>query len=412
MAALYNDKEEEIMGTTRCIAMILAERQGASLGALTRFYSKPAIPFGGSYRIIDFALNNCSNVGIDTIGILIQHSAPDLQEHINAAYYGNHYMLLPENPKCAYNGMADAVSRNIAFINRFEPINVLVMSGDPISVTDYSEMIAFHEDTNADVTIASKPESMDTDSRFGILHAAEDGRVSAFGTNAPGTDDNLVSMGIYIFKWSALKEYLLADSKYKQMQYEFDKDIIPKMLSCHEAVYTYRLDGYWREIESVEALWKASMDQIDEPGYQIVNNQNIHHLSESPRIISSKEDIRQSIVSWQCTISGRVDHSVLGSWVKIGKGAEVMNSVIMPNAYIGNNVKIYNTVIGTGAIIMDDTVIGAEDGIDYFVDRQVCARDVSLVAPWLYITKDKRFRKNSHIYEEQLDHYANIKDAM
>lgn len=401
------------MGTKRCIAMILAEGQGTRLGALTRYYSKPAIPFGGNYRIIDFTLNNCYNAGIDTIGILSQHSTPDLQAHINATYYGNHYMLLPENAKSTYRGMADAVSRNIAFINRFEPANVLILSGDHISKIDYKEIIAFHEEANADLTIASKPIPINAASQFGILNAADDGRVSEFEANTPGSKSNLASMGIYIFKWSALKEYLLTDSKYKQTQFEFDKDIIPAMLSSHELVYTYQFKGYWRDVESVDALWEASMDQIDEPRYQIVNaGQNVHQLSKNPRFMSSNEEIHQSIVSRECMISGRVEHSVLSSWVKIGKDAEVVNSVIMPNAYIGNNVKIFNAVIGTGAIIMDDTVIGTEDGVDYFVDRQVCSQDVSLVAPWLYITKGIRFQKNSHICEDRLVQYANIKDAM
>jgi len=400
------------MGTKRCIAMILAEGQGACLGALTRFYSKPAIPFGGNNRIIDFTLNNCYNAGIDTIGILSQDTNPDLQAHINAAYDGNHYMLLPESIKSTYRSMADAVSRNIAFINRFEPTNVLILPGDHITMIDYNEMIAFHENTNADVTIASRLISINAASRFGTLNATEDGCVSAFEAGTSGAECDLASIGIYIFKWSTLKEYLLTDSKYKQIQYEFDKDIIPEMLSSHELVYTYQFEGYWRDIESVDAFWEASMDQIDEPSYQIDKTGQNMHLRERPRTMTGNEEIRQSIISHDCMISGRVEHSVLSNWVQIGKGAEVVNSVIMPNTYIGNNVTIMNAVIGTGAIIMDNTVIGAEDGVDYFVDRQVCSHDVSLVAPWLYITNGIQFRKNSHIYEEQLDEYASIQDAM
>jgi len=401
------------MRTKECIAMILAGGRGVRLGALSHFHSKPVIHFGGNFRIIDFTLNNCNNAEIDTIGILSQHFTTDLHAYIGGINNGNYYMRPPENAEDPYMGTADAVYKNIEFIDCFMPDNVIILSGDHIYTMDYKKMIAFHEEMNADVTVASTSVPIDEASRFGILNTDMCGRVSGFQEKPLVPKGDLASMGIYVFKWNTLKKYLLEDNKCEQTQHDFGKDIIPGMLLSGESVYTYRFKGYWRDVGTVEALWKANMDQIDEPGYRLPEiNHIMPYIDMNLNIIQKNQDVQQSIVFGDCAISGKVEHSILSDLVTVESGAEIVNSVIMPNAYIGNNVKIYNAVIGTGAIIMDGTEIGTEYGVDFFVDLQVCSHGVSLVEPWLYVGEGINFLKNSHIYKGRLDKYEDIKALM
>lgn len=398
------------MAVKECIAMILAGGRGERLGALTHYYSKPAVYFGGNNRIIDFTLRNCESSGIDTIGILSQCFRDDLYGHINSVYgdkpelKGVH--VLPSSPDNLYKGTADAIYKNLKFIDRFAPKYVMVLASDHIYKMDYTKLISFHKEKCAAVTVASTHVSMEEASKFGILSTRESGRVVGFEEKPRRPKGNLASMGIYVFNWSSLKKHLLRDSKRDESNHDFGKDILPGILCSSESVYTYCFNSYWRDVGTVDSLWEANMDQITNPSYlELEENHWGSNAHRGDNIISSRAVVRQSIVSGYCSIFGKVEHSILSSSVTVGCGAEVVNSVVMPSAYIGNNVKIYNAVIGTRAIIMDNTVIGSDYGTDYFVDYKICARGISLVAPWLLVNENMVIRKNSQIYKDKMEKY-------
>lgn len=397
------------MGINGCVTMILAGGRGERLGALARYYSKPAIHFGSKFRIIDFTLRNCRASGIDIIGVLSQLASGNLNQYIEAMYGDGHlhsdlHMLPPRDGKGYYRGTADAVYKNIDFIEHFQAECILVLAGDHIYNMDYRGMIDFHRSTGADVTVASTLVPLQDASRFGILNADESGRIRGFEEKPRFPKSRLASMGIYVFKWKKLKKYLLADSACGQTEHDFGKNILPEMLRTGESMYTYQFSGYWRDVGTVESLWEANMDQIDHPSAL----QTLEDWPETPRphvdetsYIACGAHIHQSIISENCTVCGNVEHSVLGDRVTVGEGAEIVDSVVMPGAYIGNNAKVYKAVIGAHAWIMNDSVIGMVNGSDFFIDSKICTSDISLVAPWIYIGKDMRFQTGSHICEER-----------
>lgn len=396
------------MSIKGCVTMVLAGGRGERLGALTRYYSKPAVHFGAKSRIIDFTLGNCRDSGINTIGILSQHYSDNLCEYIETAYdlengSGGICMLPPQDNGHYYRGTADAVYRNIEFIEQFQPECVLILAGDHIYKMDYSMMVDFHRRTEADVTVASTPVPIQEAPRFGILNADSTGRVYDFEEKPKYPKSRLASMGIYVFKWDMLKKYLLADNVNEQTQHDFGRNILPEMLHAGESLYTYQFNGYWRDVGTVHSLWEGNMDQINHP-FMLPTQDDRVTISASPdaSYIARGAYIHQSIISECCSVFGRVEHSVLGDRVTVGEGAEVIDSVVMPGAYIGNNAKIYKTVVGTNAIVMGYAVIGKEYGQDSFLDRKICANGVSLVAPWLYIAEGSRFQAGSHICEERL----------
>lgn len=396
------------MATKECIAMILAGGQGERLGALTHYYSKPAIYFGGNYRIIDFTLNNCKSSGIDTIGILSQCFSDDLNEYIDSRNNGNSKTggihMLPSRADNLYRGTADAVYKNIEFIDSYAPEDVLVLASDHIYKMDYRKLLFFHRERGADVTVASTCVATEDAPKFGIISASESGHVFGFEEKPLRPKGNLASMGIYIFKWSFLKSYLLADSVRLDSQHDFGRNILPEMLAAGESVYTYRFRGYWRDVGTVSSLWEANMDQIINPAFLKLNERG-WGMNSYKNTISNRAEINRSLVSEYCSIFGKVEHSVLSSSVTVGCDSEVVNSVIMPGAYVGNNVRIHNAIIGTRAIIMDNTVIGSDYGTDYFVDHKICGKGVSLVAPWLLIDEDMVIRKNSQVYKEKMEKF-------
>jgi len=394
--------------------MILAGGRGERLGTLTSHYPKSAVHFGGKHRIIDYTLSNCTRSRIDTVGILSQYLCDDLQAYIYGSYEGapehsDVYMLSPQNKRDPYRGTADAVYKNIEFIERFDPECVLILSGDHIYSMDYNEMIEFHKATGAAVTVASTQVTINEATRFGIFNADENGRVYGFEEKPKRPKSCLASMGIYAFKWSALKQYLLMDSVSILTKRDFGGDILPKMLRMGESIYTYRFDGYWQDVGTVSSLWQANMDLIDDPAArQIQDNEWISQVSyanNTPDFVASGAVVGQSIMAGECSILGDVEHSVLSDSVTVSRGAEVVNSVVMPGAYIGSNVKIYNAVIGTGSVILDSAEIGADNGLDFFVDRDICARDVSLVSPWACVAEGMVFQSGSHIYNQRLEEW-------
>lgn len=399
------------MNTKQCVAMIMAGGRGKRLGSLTDYYPKSAVHFGGNHRIIDFTLSNCLHSGIGTIGVLSQYLSSELHTYINSvsgclSEGSGVYVLPPQNEKSAYRGTADAVYKNIKFINQFKPEIVLILSGDHIYNMNYSKMLDFHEKAGADVTVASTLVSINEASRFGTLKAEENGCVYGFEEKPCRPKSCLVSMGIYVFRWSVLKRYLMADSRNTLTEHDFGKDILPVMLHANESVYTYQFDGYWRDVGTVSSLWEANMDQINNPSECHLQNDRwntqITYKNSIPDCISSKAVAGQNIVAEECTILGKVEHSVLGDSITVGRGSEVVDSVIMPGVYIGNNVKIYNAVIGTGAIIMNNAEIGVDEGTAFFVDHNICSKGISLVSPWSSVAEGMRLQCESHIYNEYL----------
>ena len=402
------------MSTKECVAMILAGGHGKRLGALTRYYSKPALYFGGYDRIIDFSLNNCQKSGIDTVGILSQHFSTDLNTYINNRHnwkpeQSGINILTPQNGEEPYSGTADAIYKNIEFIDQIDPDFVLILAGDHIYKMNYKKMIAFHKETSAALTVASTTVPIGEATKFGIINSSKESwRMFGFEEKPLRPKSDLASMGIYVFKWSILKEYLLADSKNEHSQHDFGHNILPEMLSNDESIYAYRYKGYWRDVGTVDSLWEANMDRIDNPAAlqleadkYFLNSYN----NDISNTILQEAVIYKSILSGNCSIFGKVVHSVLSDSVTVGLGSEVVNSVIMPGVYIGNNVKIYNAIVGTKAVIMDNTIIGSNCGEDFFVDRQVCLRGVSLIEPWLYVDGGMEVQKNSQISKEKLESY-------
>lgn len=353
------------------IAMILAGGQGSRLGVFTKNIAKPAVSFGGKYRIIDFVLSNCSNSGIDTVGVLTQYRPLLLNSHIGI---GSHWDLDRRNGGLSilqpymnekegnwYKGTADAIYQNMNYIDSYDPEYVLVLSGDHIYKMDYSDMLEEHKSKDADVTIAVMEVDWDEASRFGIMNANEDGSIYEFEEKPEKPKSNLASMGIYIFNWSKMKSYFKSDKEYV----DFGKDLIPKMLDDKVSMYAYEFNGYWRDVGTIESLWQANMDLINPDNGFNLNDSNWRIYTDTmampPQYLGKNSNIKQSIVVDGCRVFGNVENSVVSHGVSIGEGSTVKDSVIMSNAKIGKNVIIEKAIIGEGAVIEDDCKISSGD---------------------------------------------------
>lgn len=353
------------------IAMILAGGQGSRLGVFTKNIAKPAVSFGGKYRIIDFVLSNCSNSGIDTVGVLTQYRPLLLNSHIGI---GSHWDLDRRNGGLSilqpymnekegnwYKGTADAIYQNMNYIDSYDPEYVLVLSGDHIYKMDYSDMLEEHKSKNADVTIAVMEVDWDEASRFGIMNANEYGSIYEFEEKPEKPKSNLASMGIYIFNWEKMKSYFKSDQEYV----DFGKNLIPKMLNDKVNMYAYEFNGYWRDVGTIESLWQANMDLINPGNGFNLNDSNWRIYTDTmampPQYLGKNSNVKQSIVVDGCRVFGTVENSVLSHGVSIGEGSIIRDSVIMSNAKIGKNVIIEKAMIGEGAVIEDDCKISSGD---------------------------------------------------
>jgi glucose-1-phosphate adenylyltransferase len=353
------------------IAMILAGGQGSRLGVFTKNIAKPAVSFGGKYRIIDFVLSNCSNSGIDTVGVLTQYRPLLLNSHIGI---GSHWDLDRRNGGLSilqpymnekegnwYKGTADAIYQNMNYIDSYDPEYVLVLSGDHIYKMDYSDMLEEHKSKDADVTIAVMEVDWDEASRFGIMNANEDGSIYEFEEKPEKPKSNLASMGIYIFNWAKMKSYFKSGKEYV----DFGKNLIPKMLDDKVSMYAYEFNGYWRDVGTIESLWQANMDLINPGNGFNLNDSNWRIYTDTmampPQYLGKNSNVKQSIVVDGCRVFGTVENSVLSHGVSIGEGSIVRDSVIMSNAKIGKNVIIEKAMIGEGAVIEDDCKISSGD---------------------------------------------------
>ena len=355
-----------------CIAMLLAGGQGSRLYALTQRLAKPAVPFGGKYRIIDFPLSNCVNSGIDTVGILTQYQPLVLNEYIGNGQpwdldrlYGGVHVLPPYQKATGsdwYKGTANAIYQNINFIERYDPEYVVILSGDHIYKMDYSKMLEFHKAHNADCTIAVMEVPWEEASRFGIMSASDDGTITKFQEKPKNPESNLASMGIYIFTWDKLRKYLGEDEADPTSDTDFGKNIIPNMLDAGEHMVAYPFEGYWKDVGTIDSLWEANMDLLDpnvpldvwDDDWKIYSRNS----GMTGHFVSDTADVQNSMVTEGCTVEGKVEKSVLFAGVKVGKGAVVEESIVMPGAVIEEGAHVAYTIVAENVVVKKDAVVG------------------------------------------------------
>ena len=376
-----------------CVAMILAGGQGSRLGALTKNVAKPAVPFGGKYRIIDFPLSNCINSGVDTVGVLTQYQPLELNRYIGNGNpwdldrsHGGVYVLPPYQSAKAgewYKGTANAIYQNLSFLESFKPENVLILSGDHIYKMHYGEMLKAHKESGAAVTIAVMPVPWEEASRFGIMNVDEEGTITDFEEKPAEPKSNLASMGIYIFTYEVLKKYLEADERDPSSANDFGKNIIPAMLENGEKMVSFRFEGYWKDVGTIHSLWEANMDLVDQPPKFDLNDRSwsiySRNMALAPHYVGQNAKITNSTVTEGCFIDGEIKHSVIFGGVELGEGSVVSDSVIMPGAKIGKNVVIEKAVIGADAVIGDGAKVGVNSSDDNKYASKLCTNDLVLI---------------------------------
>ena len=375
-----------------CVAMILAGGQGSRLGALTKNVAKPAVPFGGKYRIIDFPLSNCVHSGINTVGVLTQYQPLELNRYIGNGNpwdldrsHGGVYVLPPYQSAKAgewYKGTANAIYQNLSFLESFKPENVLILSGDHIYKMHYGEMLKAHKESGAAVTIAVMPVPWEEASRFGIMNVDEEGTITDFEEKPAEPKSNLASMGIYIFTYEVLKKYLEADERDPSSANDFGKNIIPTMLENGEKMVSFRFEGYWKDVGTIHSLWEANMDLVDQPPKFDLNDRSwsiySRNMALAPHYVGQNAKITNSTVTEGCFI-GEIKHSVMFGGVELGEGSVVSDSVIMPGAKIGKNVVIEKAVIGADAVIGDGAKVGVNSSDDNKYASKLCTNDLVLI---------------------------------
>ena len=358
------------------LAMILAGGRGSRLHDLTNRVAKPAVSYGGKYRIIDFPLSNCANSGIDVVGVLTQYESVLLNSYVAAgrrwgldAKNSGVYVLPPREKADAnldvYRGTADAISQNIDFIDSFSPEYLLILSGDHIYKMDYDKMLDYHKSCNADATIAVLEVPMKEASRFGIMNTNETGRIVEFEEKPEHPKSNLASMGIYIFNWKLLRKMLLADMKDPDSNHDFGKDIIPALLNDSKNLYAYKFKGYWKDVGTIDSLWEANMDLINHGNELDLNDPTWKIYTEDvttlPHYIGAAAHINRAFITQGCVIDGDISNSVLFTGVKIGKGAKIIDSVLMPGAVVEDGAVVTRALVADGIKIGKQAVVGSAD---------------------------------------------------
>jgi len=362
------------MRKKECIAMLLAGGQGSRLLALTKKNAKPAVSFGGKYRIIDFSLSNCASSGIDTVGVLTQYKPLILNGYLgNGEAWdlnrndGGVHVLPPyetENGGSWYLGTADAIYHNIDFIDSYDPEYVLILSGDHLYMMDYSKMLDEHKANEADLTVSVMTVPWEEASRFGIMESDDEGRITQFVEKPPEPKSNLASMGIYIFSWPVMRRMLLEDHENKASSHDFGKNIIPMMLAEGLRLFVYRFSGYWKDVGTIDSYYGANMELLeDEPELNLYGKNRIFSNSNiyPPHYVGATGSVDKSIISNGCRIFGRVEHSVLGSTVSVGEGALVKDSILLPGAVVEPGAKVYRAIVSERATILAGTTFGSED---------------------------------------------------
>ena len=355
------------------VAMLLAGGQGSRLGVLTRNLAKPAVPYGGKYRIIDFPLSNCVNSGIETVGVLTQYQPLELNEYIGSgqpwdldSMYGGVHVLPPyQRGKQSdwYKGTANAIYQNIRFIDRYNPEYVVVLSGDHIYKMDYAKMIAFHKEKKADCTIAVIEVPMEEASRFGILNTYEDGTIYEFDEKPAVPKSNKASMGIYVFSWKKMRKYLEADEADPNSSNDFGKNVLPAMLNAGEKMVAYQFSGYWKDVGTIDSLWESNMDLLDPNVPLDLSDETWKIYSRNPAMpphyVASTAKVQNSLISEGCNVYGDVDFSVLFAGVYVAPGAVVKDSIIMPGARIEEGAVVQYAIVAEDCVVSADCKIGA-----------------------------------------------------
>lgn len=352
--------------------MLLAGGQGSRLYALTQNLAKPAVPFGGKYRIIDFPLSNCINSGIDTVGVLTQYQPMVLNEYLGNGQPwdldrndGGVFVLPPYQKSSGsdwYTGTANAIYQNMNFIERYDPSYVLILSGDHIYKMDYEKMLAYHKEKGADCTIAVLQVPLEEASRFGIMNAYPDGTIYEFEEKPPEPKSNLASMGIYIFTWEKMRKYLVADANDPNSQKDFGKNILPAMLNDNQKMVAYPFEGYWKDVGTIDSLWEANMDLLDPKVPLDLYDDSWKIYSRTPvmppHYVSNEAEIQNSMITEGCTIAGKVDFSVLFYGVVVEEGAIVRDSIVMPGSVIKKGAVVEYSIIAENSVIGEGAKVG------------------------------------------------------
>lgn len=395
------------MNKQRVVAMILAGGQGSRLGVLTESVAKPAVPFGSRYRIIDFPLSNCTNSGIEAVGVLTQYQPLDLNAYIGNGHSwdldrnnGGAFILPPYQSNARsdwYKGTANAIYQNMPFIDRYRPAYVLILSGDHIYKMNYSKMIDMHEQKEADATIAVIEVPWEEASRFGIMNTNEDGEIVEFEEKPAEPKSNLASMGIYCFNWSALKQFLIEDEANKKSSNDFGKDIIPAMLEAGQHMLAYRFAGYWKDVGTIGSLFESNMDLLDHPDQIDLHDASWRIYSRNPirpaHYIGRDAILDRVALTDGDEIYGSVHHSVLSDSVVVEEGAVVTDSILMPGVHIGKDARIDHCIIGLNTVIGAKVQIGpnVQEGCTDFVNKRLCGKTISVIQEKLVIKAGAKF---------------------
>ena len=364
------------MKQNNMLAMILAGGRGSRLHELTNKVAKPAVSYGGKYRIVDFPLSNCANSGVDIVGVLTQYESVLLNSYVSAggrwgldARESGVFVLPPREKADAdldvYRGTADAISQNIDFIDKYSPEYLLVLSGDHIYKMNYDKMLDYHKEMNADATIAVIEVPMKEASRFGIMNTDGNGRIVEFEEKPEHPKSNLASMGIYIFNWKLLRKILLADMKNPDSHHDFGKDVIPCLLNDNKTLAAYKFKGYWKDVGTIDSLWEANMDLIDSRNELNLNDPTWKIYTEDtpalPQYIGPNAKIDKAFITQGCVVEGEVKHSVLFTGCKVGEGAKIIDSVLMPGVEVAAGAVVQRALVADNVKIGQDAVVGSAD---------------------------------------------------
>ena len=364
------------MKQNNMLAMILAGGRGSRLHELTNKVAKPAVSYGGKYRIVDFPLSNCANSGVDIVGVLTQYESVLLNSYVAAggrwgldARESGVFVLPPREKADAdldvYRGTADAISQNIDFIDKYSPEYLLVLSGDHINKMNYDKMLDYHKEMNADATIAVIEVPMKEASRFGIMNTDGNGRIVEFEEKPEHPKSNLASMGIYIFNWKLLRKILLADMKNPDSHHDFGKDVIPCLLNDNKTLAAYKFKGYWKDVGTIDSLWEANMDLIDSRNELNLNDPTWKIYTEDtpalPQYIGPNAKIDKAFITQGCVVEGEVKHSVLFTGCKVGEGAKIIDSVLMPGVEVAAGAVVQRALVADNVKIGQDAVVGSAD---------------------------------------------------
>jgi glucose-1-phosphate adenylyltransferase len=396
------------MHTKEIIALLLAGGQGSRLGVLTKNIAKPAVLYGGKYRIIDFSLSNCINSDIDTVGVLTQYQPLELNAHIGIGkpwdmdrISGGVTILSPYLKAEMgewYKGTANAVFQNIHYVDKHSPEYVVILSGDHIYKMNYSKMLDFHKEKNADATISVIDVPWEEASRYGIMNTDDEGKVFEFEEKPKNPKNNLASMGVYIFNWSILRDYLIRDDQNSQTDHDFGKNIIPMMLDEGKNMWAYRFSGYWRDVGTIEAYWESNMDLISrvpdfnlfDPAWKIFTPNPV----KPPHYIGPEGSIKKAIVSEGCMIYGSVKNSVIFPGVYVGEGTIIEDSIIMSDTVLGVNSHISQSIIGEGSKVGNNVIMGSGETVPNEIKPALYNSGITVIGERTYVPDNCEIGKN------------------